>query len=312
MDLFETEIKRPNKGKNLIAFPDSYVLLDTETTGLDPEYDRIIEFAGIKVKDNEIIDKFQTLIKPPYEISSFITDFTGITNEMLKTAPALEEIFPEIEKFIKDEIIIAHNANFDINFLYESSLRLNGNGISNDFVDTMRLSRRIFPEEKHNRLCDLIERFSIGTNVEHRALSDVIQTNECYKYLKNYIAENNIDIVSLYPKKKHTVKATELCSEIQIEDINPDSSIYGKGFVFTGALDKMLRKDAMQIVLNMGGFCFDSVTKKTNYLVLGNGDYCSTVKDGKSSKYKKAEQLMLKGQDIQIISENVFYDMINE
>lgn len=312
MDLFETEIKRPNKGKNLIAFPDSYVLLDTETTGLDPEYDRIIEFAGIKVKDNEIIDKFQTLIKPPYEISSFITDFTGITNEMLKTAPALEEIFPEIEKFIKDEIIIAHNANFDINFLYESSLRLNGNGISNDFVDTMRLSRRIFPEEKHNRLCDLIERFSIGTNVEHRALSDVIQTNECYKYLKNYIAENNIDIVSLYPKKKHTVKATELCSEIQIEDINPDSSIYGKGFVFTGALDKMLRKDAMQIVLNMGGFCFDSVTKKTNYLVLGNGDYCSTVKDGKSSKYKKAEQLMLKGQDIQIISENVFYDMISE
>ena len=312
MDLFETEIKRPNKGKNLIAFPDSYVLLDTETTGLDPEYDRIIEFAGIKVKDNEIIDKFQTLIKPPYEISSFITDFTGITNEMLKNAPALEKIFPEIEKFIKDEIIIAHNANFDINFLYESSLRLNGNGISNDFIDTMRLSRRIFPEEKHNRLCDLIERFSIGTNVEHRALSDVIQTNECYKYLKNYIAENNIDIVSLYPKKKRTVKATELCSEIQIENINPDSSIYGKGFVFTGALDKMLRKDAMQIVVNMGGFCFDSVTKKTNYLVLGNGDYCSTTKDGKSSKYKKAEQLMLKGQDIQIISENVFYDMINE
>lgn len=262
MDLFETEIKRPNKGKNLIAFPDSYVLLDTETTGLDPEYDRIIEIACIKVKNNEIIDKFQTLIKPPYEISSFITDFTGITNEMLKTAPALEEIFPEIEKFIKDEIIIAHNANFDINFLYESSLRLNGNGISNDFVDTMRLSRRIFPEEKHNRLCDLIERFSIGTNVEHRALSDVIQTNECYKYLKNYIAENNIDIVSLYPKKKRTVKATELCSEIQIENINSDSSIYGKGFVFTGALDKMLRKDAMQIVVNMGGFCFDSVTKK--------------------------------------------------
>ena len=74
----------------------------------------------------------------------------------------------------------------------------------------------------------------------------------------------------------------------------------------------MLRKDAMQIVVNMGGFCFDTVTKKTNFLVLGNNDYCSTVKDGKSSKHKKAEQLMLKGQDIQIITENVFYDMINE
>lgn len=312
MDLFETGTNRPNKGKNLIEFPDSYVLLDTETTGLDPEYDRIIEFAAIKVRNNEIVDKFQTLIKPPYKIDSFITELTGITNEMLESAPALEEIFSKIEEFIKDEIIIAHNANFDINFLYESSLRLDKNGITNNFVDTMRLSRRIFPEEKHHRLCDLIERFSIGSNVEHRALSDVLQTNACYQYLKNYILENNIDIVSLYPKKKHYFKATELCSEIEIENINQDSSIYGKGFVFTGVLNKMTRKDAMHIVLNMGGFCFDSVTKKTNFLVLGNNDYCSTIKDGKSSKHKKAEQLILKGQDIQIISENIFYDMINE
>ena len=51
MDLFESGVKRPNKGNSLIDFPDSYVLLDTETTGLDPEYDRIIEFAGIKVKN---------------------------------------------------------------------------------------------------------------------------------------------------------------------------------------------------------------------------------------------------------------------
>ena len=312
MDLFESGVKRPNKGNSLIDFPDSYVLLDTETTGLDPEYDRIIEFAGIKVKNNEIVDKFQTLIKPPYKIDSFITELTGITNEMLKSAPTLEEVFPEIEEFIKNEIIIAHNANFDINFLYESSLRLDGNGISNDFVDTLRLSRRIFPEEKHNRLCDLIERFSIGTNVEHRALSDVIQTNECYKYLKNYIAENNIEISSLFPKKKSNFRATEIKLNTDSQEINPDTSVFGRGFVFTGTLDKMLRKDAMQIVVNMGGFCFDTVTKKTNFLVLGNNDYCSTVKDGKSSKHKKAEQLMLKGQDIQIITENVFYDMINE
>ena len=65
-------------------------------------------------------------------------------------------------------------------------------------------------------------------------------------------------------------------------------SSFGKGFVFTGTLDKMLRKDAMQIVVNMGGFCFDTVTKKTNFLVLGNNDYCSTVKDGKSSNTQLA------------------------
>ena len=66
----------------------------------------------------------------------------------------------------------------------------------------------------------------------------------------------------------------------------------------------------MQIVVDHGGINGDNVTRKTNYLVLGNGDYSSLVKDGKSSKHKKAEQLKLSGQDIEIIPESVFYDMI--
>ena len=72
----------------------------------------------------------------------------------------------------------------------------------------------------------------------------------------------------------------------------------------------MVRKEAMQKVVNLGGLVGDSVTKKTNYLILGNNDYCKSIKDGKSSKQKKAEELKLKGYDIEVISENVFYDML--
>lgn len=74
----------------------------------------------------------------------------------------------------------------------------------------------------------------------------------------------------------------------------------------------MNRKQAMQIVADYGGINGNNVTKKTNYLVLGNNDYCPLIKDpdGKSSKQLKAEQLKEKGQDIEIISENVFYDML--
>ena len=68
----------------------------------------------------------------------------------------------------------------------------------------------------------------------------------------------------------------------------------------------------MQVVADLGGINQNNVTKKTNYLVLGNNDYCSTIKDGKSNKQKKAEEYRLKGLDIEIISENVFYDMIAE
>ena len=72
----------------------------------------------------------------------------------------------------------------------------------------------------------------------------------------------------------------------------------------------MIRKDAMQAVVNVGGKVGDNVTKETNYLILGNNDYCSTIKDGKSTKHKKAESLMLKCQDIAVIPENVFYQML--
>ena len=68
----------------------------------------------------------------------------------------------------------------------------------------------------------------------------------------------------------------------------------------------------MQIVVDMGGNCADNVSKKTNFLVLGNNDYCSTIKDGKSNKQRKAESYQLSGLDIQVLSENVFYDMISE
>ena len=68
----------------------------------------------------------------------------------------------------------------------------------------------------------------------------------------------------------------------------------------------------MRAVANIGGICADSVTKKTNFLILGNNDYCVSIKDGKSAKQKKAEALILKGQDLQILSEAVFFEYIDQ
>lgn len=91
-----------------------------------------------------------------------------------------------------------------------------------------------------------------------------------------------------------------------------DHPFYNKNCVFTDALEKFTRKDAAQIVCNIGGFCENNVTKKTNFLIVGDFDYSANIKDGKSSKLKKAEQLILAGQDLHIISENTFYDMLED
>lgn len=106
---------------------------------------------------------------------------------------------------------------------------------------------------------------------------------------------------------------------VYARDIVGDSSkfdennpLFGKIVVFTGTLERMTRRDAMQVVADLGGINGDTVTKKTNYLVLGNNDMCASIKDGKSTKQKKAEKYILDGADLAIISEDVFYDMLSE
>ena len=109
---------------------------------------------------------------------------------------------------------------------------------------------------------------------------------------------------------EHRIKAKDISSDCNDFDMN--NPIFDKECVFTGKLDKMTRKEAMQIVADLGGKNRDSVTKETNYLILGNNDYCKSITDGKSSKQKKAESYKLKGQDIEILSEDVFYEIIDD
>ena len=150
----------------------------------------------------------------------------------------------------------------------------------------------------------------------HRGLADCKTTYEILKHLKNTCVEKFGSLNSFHDyvksklsKSKYGLRSKDITTNKTEFDIS--NPLYGSVCVFTGALEKMPRREAMQIVKDLGGECGDSVTKKTNYLILGNNDFCKTIKDGKSSKQKKAEKLQLEGQDIRIISENVFYEMAN-
>ena len=306
------------KGKSLINFPSSYTVIDIETTGLSPEWDSIIEVAAVKVKDNLIVDSFSSLVNTPSGviIDEYIANLTGITQEMINSAPLISDILPKYLAFIGNDYIVGHNVNFDINFIYDKALEYCGFTFSNDYVDTMRLYRRLLPSREHHRLCDLAEEFHLDYTNAHRSLKDCMITQAGIESLKEAALNlhSTIDnFINSCKKKSHShssIKASDIHTDKTEFDVtNP---FYGKTCVFTGALDKMLRKEAMQIVADLGGTNGDSVTKKTNYLILGNNAYCKTIKDGKSSKQKKAEKLKLSGQDIEIIPENVFYDMLED
>ena len=407
---YEESYVRYYKGRSLIEFPDTYTIVDIETTGFDPKFDDIIEIAAVKVVDNVVTDTFQIFVKPKNTISDFITNLTGISNDMIEKAPEKQFAVQQFIDFVGDDIIVGHNVNFDINFIYDCAISFNY-AFSNNFVDTLRIARKFVREINNHKLSSLAAYFEIEQDMAHRALNDCYVTNSIYMALRNIspmpiktsvdFSSMEFDTSNMFYGKKITVSGEfrefgfenfkiicDKCGAILLDafykyadcyvmgevtyskylrgdysekmekaidlakkrdfliiseeqfykslnidipqkkprksmfdshkpvfatttDIDETNAFFGKVCVFTGTLEKMNRNDAMQIIVNLGGICGNTVTSKTNYLVMGNNDY-SALNGNKSSKQLKAEDIILKGGDIEIITENVFYEMISE
>lgn len=314
------------KGKNIIDFPKSYVILDIETTGLDFEYCDIIEIAAIKYLDGVEIDRFLSLVQPhPYTcidendnitveyVDEFITSLTGITNDMLKEAPLPQDVIPKFMNFIGDNTIIGYNVNFDINFLYDAASKFEL-VLRNNYVDILRMARKLYPDMEHHRLKDMIKKFHININSEHRAMDDVIAEVECLNKILEDIdnGPGRDEFINSFRRKSYTNYKDFIDGLVSPNDVDNANPFYGKTVVFTGQLSSMSRKDALTIVSNLGGIPSNSVTSKTNFLVVGNEEFVSSVKNGKTIKMLKANALKAKGKDIETISENTFLQMVND
>ena len=308
----EDQFEGKRKGKSLIGFPDNYVLLDLETTGLDSYHDEIIEVAALKVKNNKTVDTFQSLIKPSREIDEFIMNLTGITNEMLKDAPPPKEVLKRFKDFVGDIVVMGYSVNFDISFLYHKC----EDYFRNDFVDVLRLARFLLPDIGERSLKNVANYFKLKPEGLHRALRDCEITKLCYERIRDIMIEtyetpelfvkNRVN--RSYPRKTPVLRAKDITTDKT--EFNEDDPFFEQHCVVTGKLEKMTRAEVMQIIADRGGVNEDSVNKRTNILIIGSFDYTPTIKGGKSSKQKSAERLILKGSDIKIISERVFYEMI--
>ncbi len=177
-------MERKFKGQSLYAFPSDYTVVDIETNGLMSGICEIIEVSALKVGDEVIRDSFSTLIKPTEPISRFITDLTGITDEMVENAPDVNEVMQNFYGFIGKDILIGHNVNFDVNFLYDSLWLHNGLVLDNPFVDTLRLARRALPYLPDHKQTTVAKHYGISTEGAHRALRDCEICNACYLNLK--------------------------------------------------------------------------------------------------------------------------------
>lgn len=182
--------KKPRKrGKYVKKIVQDYCVLDLETTGLSWQDDKIIEIGIVKVRNQKIVDKYSQLINPQRKINSFITQLTGISNEMVINMPCIDDIKNDILDFIGNDIIIGHNTSFDLNFLANAFDK----DINNEYMDTLQFSRKVYPYMKHHRLADMVELLHLSHN-EHRSLADSIATYELYEHLKEKIIQECICI----------------------------------------------------------------------------------------------------------------------
>lgn len=169
-----------------------YIVLDIETTGLSKYRHGITEIAAVKVKNNKIIKEFHSLVNPEQKIPRFITRLTGIDEEMVKDAPKINEVMPKLLKFLKDDIVVAHNASFDYGFLsYNAEVYANTN-LENKRLCTRKLATRLLPDVGSKKLGNLCEYFDIVNEEAHRAMADVRVTFELFKRFHEQLLESGI------------------------------------------------------------------------------------------------------------------------
>jgi len=231
---------------------------------------------------------------------------------MVADKPTIEFILPKLMATIGNSVIVGHNVNFDINFLYDNLEKTGHDVLTNDFIDTQRLAKRTLPGLTNYKLETITQKFELKEKPTHRAEQDCISAMQCYEKMKKIVKENNINLDSI-PHKKPKQKPHRKINEIDAEDkgFNTEHPLYDKVVVFTGTME-ILREKAMQLAVNKGAICKKNVTKNTNYLVIGDLSYTPNLKDAKSSKQIRAEQYIIDGLDMSIISESVFMDMVHD
>lgn len=190
-----------------------YISVDIETTGVNAKWDRIIEIGAVKVRDGEVIDTFSELINPGVKISSFITNLTGIHNQMIEDKPTIEEVLPRFVEFAGDNCLLGHNIMFDYGFLKQNAINLNIT-FNKSGVDTLKIARKTLKGVESRGLEYLCNYYGIKDENHHRAFNDANVTSQLYLILMEKYGE---EFPRLFEPKEliYTVKKLQPITERQ-------------------------------------------------------------------------------------------------
>jgi DNA polymerase III subunit epsilon len=283
------------------------------------------------VEDYQVVKTIDRLIKPiPNYFESINMSIHGITPNMIENEPTFLELWEDIKPFIENQQLVAHNASFDFSALRYVLDCYQIPYPTLDYFCSMLISKNVYPGLINYQLPTVCKHIKFNNFSHHNAVSDAvacanIMIQVCKEYQVTTLEELELRIGfsrgKIYSNSYSPFSCYErkLPSKKQLFDILPETTtfdtehpFYGKRIVFTGALSQLSRNDAKQIVANIGGLIKpDSLSSKTNYLVVGTYDYNQFGEGFKSSKLKYAEELIAQGCDLEIISEVDFFRMVH-
>ncbi len=276
----------------------------------------ICEIGITIVKNGSIVDSKSWLVQPPCNnYDSINTHIHGITPEDTKEAPLFPDVWKEVLPVINNQIVVAHNTGFDMYALRDALLLYDLPLPSFNFYCSYRISKYIYKNCHSYSLPIICNHTGIELTKHHRAKDDSEACAKLFLKCLSEIGNTSIEgLQDLYnfkqgkftessfrPQHQMTNSFTKKSISKIIGDpnkIEEGSLFYSKTVCFTGACSFGVRSELLQKIADIGGFPVDSVTKSTDYLVVGQQDYRVVGESGMSSNQKKAFDLKSKGVDI--------------
>lgn len=266
-----SEILSPEAAETISSLNDTvFTVFDVETTGLSAVNNRMTEIGIVKIRGGEIIDEYETLMNPGEFIPPYITQMTGITNEMVHKKPAFEELAPQILNFIGSSGVIlgGHNVRFDYSFLNESLLRAGYNRLEYPSLCTARLARRLSRSLPSKSLDSLKRHFGIYTKRKHRAIDDARATAQILSiFIEQLVSEFEFETADeiigfqfkkIYDDTKTTARFKKL--KINLKEVPQKPGIY---FMFNKNDEIIYIGKAKSLKERLGSYFYHNTSHST-------------------------------------------------
>ena len=277
------------KGKPLLEFPDNYIVIDIETTGLDPVKDCIMEISAVKYRKNRKVDEYVVLISIDRRVPLHITELTGITNEMLEGALDITSALQGFIDFVGEDILVGYNVPFDLAFLTTASERYLLRGIFNDYVDVMQIAMEKLPFLGRAKQIVVAKYFGLDTEGSHRALNDCEICNGCFQKLK----ELSVPLYNM-PDKQVLLEV--------LPDAQVNKPFLGKKFLFMGCLYKWYIKNLSDVVEKLGGIVCSDAYSLPDIVVVGTADQAVL----ESKEFLRLIELKASGGELALLKDGSF------